>query len=40
MKVGTSAMYRVPEEITTRFGLKQISDEEFERLFPDSDAAS
>ena len=37
MGVGTSAMYRVPDEIAVRFGLEQISDSEFERLFPASD---
>jgi hypothetical protein len=38
MEVGTSAMYRVPDEIAARFGLDQISDDEFERLFPDNAA--
>jgi len=37
MGVGTSAMYRVPDEIAARFGLERISDSEFERLFPASD---
>jgi hypothetical protein len=34
MAVGTSAMSRVPPEIVTRFGLQQIDDREYERLFP------
>ena len=37
MKFGTSAMYQMPDEITTRFGLERISDSEFDRLFPESD---
>ena len=35
MDFGTSAMQRVPDEIAARFSLEQISDGEFERLFPD-----
>ena len=34
MKIGSSAMYRVPGEIALRFGLREIKDEEYERLFP------
>lgn len=34
MGFGTSAMYRVPDEIAARFVMEQISDDEFERLFP------
>jgi len=37
MEVGASAMYRVPDEIAARFGLERIPDDEFERLFPESD---
>jgi hypothetical protein len=37
MEHGTSAMYRVPDEIVARFGLRQISDAEFVRLFPESE---
>jgi len=37
MESGTSAMYRVPDKIAARFGLEQISDAEFESLFPESD---
>jgi hypothetical protein len=33
MKIGTSAMYRVPDEVAARFGLEEISDSDFERLF-------
>jgi hypothetical protein len=36
MGFGTSAMYRVPDEIAARFGMEQISDDEFERLFPEN----
>lgn len=35
MAVGGSAMYRVPDEIVVRFGLAELSDDEFARLFPD-----
>jgi hypothetical protein len=31
---GTSAMYRVPPEIVTRFGLQEIDDRHYEELFP------
>src|SRR5688572_19209309 len=37
MESGTSAMYRVPEEIAARFGMERIADDEFERLFPEGD---
>ena len=37
MKSGTSAMYNVPEEIARRFGLERISEDEFDRLFPEHD---
>ena len=37
MEFGTSAMHRVPDDIAARFGLERISDDEFERLFPESD---
>jgi hypothetical protein len=40
MESGTSAMYRVPDEIAARFGLERISDDEFGRLFPESDSAA
>jgi hypothetical protein len=40
MEFGTSAMYRVPDEIAARFGLERIPDSEFERLFPPSDNES
>jgi hypothetical protein len=36
MSFGTSAMYTVPDDITTRFALERISDTELDRLFPDS----
>ena len=39
MEFGTSAMYCVPEHIAARFHLKEISDEEFEKLFPENNAA-
>ena len=35
MEFGTSAMYRVPDEIIARFDLDEISDGEFERFFPE-----
>jgi hypothetical protein len=31
---GPSAMYRVPHEVIERFGLKELNDNEYERLFP------
>ena len=31
--VGTSAMYRVPVDIAARFGLQELSAEEYERLY-------
>jgi hypothetical protein len=31
---GTSAMCRVPPEISSRFGLQEIDERQFERLFP------
>ena len=34
MAVGTSAMYRVPPDIVTRFELQEIDDRQYERLFP------
>jgi len=37
MEIGTSAMYRVPDEIAARFGLERIPDHEFDRLFPECD---
>jgi hypothetical protein len=37
MEVGRSAMYQVPDEIAARFGLEEISNSEFGRLFPGSD---
>ncbi len=40
MEVSESAMYRVPDDIVARFGLERISDDEFERLFPENDHAS
>ncbi|MBV9659469.1 MAG: hypothetical protein JO295_15315 [Verrucomicrobia bacterium] len=40
MAVGMSAMDRVPDEIAARFGMEQISDDEFERLFPEGDNAA
>src|SRR5687767_4707263 len=40
MKVGKSAMDRVPDEIVARFGLERISDDEFERLFQKGDNAT
>lgn len=39
MEVGTSAMYRVPDYIISQFGLEQISDSEFEHLFPEDEDA-
>lgn len=32
--IGSSAMYRVPLEIVARFGLQEIDDRQYERLFP------
>jgi hypothetical protein len=34
MAVGTIAMYRVPPDLLAHFGLQEIDDEEYERLFP------
>src|SRR5262245_671239 len=34
MAVGASAMYRVPQEIVTRFGLREIDCRQYEELFP------
>jgi hypothetical protein len=34
MRVGSSAMYRVPAEIIARFRLQEIDDRQYERLFP------
>ena len=34
MSVGSSAMYRVPLDIITRFKLQEIDDRQYERLFP------
>ncbi len=36
MKIGTSAMYRIPDEIMARFSLEQISENDFDRMFPES----
>jgi|SRR5688572_23698059 len=36
MQSGT-AMYKVPEEIARRFALERISNDEFDRLFPEHD---
>ena len=35
MQVGSSAMWRVPDEIVCRFGLQEIGHAEFHRLFED-----
>lgn len=40
MKAGESAMYQVPDDIVALFGLERISDDEFERLFPENDHAT
>ena len=37
MGFGTSAMDRVPDEIAARFNMSQISEDEFESLFPEGD---
>jgi len=34
MDIGTSAMDRVPPDIVARFGLQEIDDRQYERLFP------
>src|SRR5881628_1731158 len=34
MAAGTSAMFRVPPDIVARFGLQEIDDRQYERLFP------
>jgi hypothetical protein len=34
MAAGTSAMYRVPPEISARFELQEIDERQYERLFP------
>ena len=34
MSVGTTAMWRVPLDIVARFGLAELSDEQYERVFP------
>ena len=31
---GPSARYRVPPEVVARFGLQELEDSEYERLFP------
>ena len=31
---GLSAMYKVPLEVIARFGLQELGDNEYERLFP------
>ena len=31
---GSSAMYRVPSEVIERFGLQELDENEYERLFP------
>jgi hypothetical protein len=31
---GPSAMYRVPSEVIERFGLQELDENEYERLFP------
>jgi hypothetical protein len=33
MEVGNSAMYRVPDSIIARFGLREISDDEYTQMF-------
>ncbi len=33
MSIGTSAMYEVPSELVDRFGLEQLPEAEYERLF-------
>jgi|SRR6185369_13927182 len=33
---GPSAMYRVPPEIIERFGLQELDENEYERLFPEA----
>jgi hypothetical protein len=35
MSVGTSAMYRVPQEIVERFGLRELGEDECDRLLPE-----
>ena len=37
MQTGTSAMWRVPDEIVARFELQEIGDGEFTRLFEGDD---
>jgi hypothetical protein len=34
MAAGTSAMYRIPPEISARFELQEIDERQYERLFP------
>jgi hypothetical protein len=34
MAAGASAMYRVPPELVTGFGLQEIDDRQYEELFP------
>lgn len=38
MKAVSSAMYFVPDEISERFGLEMIPDEDLELLFPEQDS--
>jgi hypothetical protein len=38
MQVGSSAMWRVPDEIVGRFGLEEIGHAEFSRLFEADEA--
>jgi hypothetical protein len=34
MRMGSSAMYRLPPHIVSRFQLQEIDDRQYERLFP------
>ncbi len=36
MSVGTTAMWRVPPDIVARFGLEELSEEQYERVFPET----
>src|SRR3974390_934058 len=35
MSVGTTAMWQVPPDIVARFALQELSEEQYERVFPE-----
>ena len=36
MSVGTTAMWRVPPDIVARFGLEELSEQQYEQVFPET----